>query len=143
MHGMTAERVMAMLTLWCQGRNAVLVLDAWESVSHHPIVNLMAFIGDKAVFLDSVYCGDQCQDAEGQARLLQEKLVNYGGLTYFNAVGSDNAAACLGMRRLVTANNPGLVSLNDQAHVANLLLGDLCTIYWLRNVEQTAVTVSA
>eukprot|EP00170_Pyropia_yezoensis_P001631 contig_7063_g1635 len=143
MHGITAERVMAMLTLWCQRRKAVLVLDAWENVSHHHIVKLMAIIGDKAVFLDSMYCGDECQDAEGQAQLLQEKLVNYGGLTNFNAVGSDNAAACLEMRRRVTANNPGLVSLNDQAHVAKLLLGDLCKISWLKNVVQTDVTVSA
>lgn len=55
-HGMTAERVMAMRTLWCQRRKAVLVLDAWENVSHHHIVNLMAIIGDKAVFPESVYC---------------------------------------------------------------------------------------
>lgn len=69
--------------------------------------------------------------------------MNYGGQTNFNAVGSGNAAACLEMRRLVTANNPGLVSLNDQSHVANLLLGDLSKISWMKNVVQTAVTVSA
>ncbi|KAK1862504.1 hypothetical protein I4F81_005072 [Pyropia yezoensis] len=143
MHGMTAERVMATLTLWCQRRKTVLVLDAWENVSHHHIVNLLAITGDKAVLLESVYCGDECQDAEGQARLLQEKLVSYGGLTSFNAVGSDNAAACLEMRRLVTANNPRLVSLNDQAHVGKLLLGNLCKISGLKDVVQTAVTISA
>lgn len=69
--------------------------------------------------------------------------MKYGGLTNFNAVGSDNAAACLEMRRLVTANNPGLVSLNDQAHVANLLLRDLCKVSWVKNVVQAAVVVSS
>lgn len=89
-----------------------------------------------------MYCGGDCQDAEGQALLLQRKLQVYGGLEIFNAVGSDNTASCLEMRRLVTEENPGLVSLNDQAHVANLPLGDLSKIPWVRGAIQTATTVS-
>jgi len=30
-------------------RKAVCVLDAWESVKHHHIVNLFAVVGDKVV----------------------------------------------------------------------------------------------
>lgn len=138
----TLTHVTRTLSQWCSRRKAVLVLDAWENVRHDHIVNLMAIVGGTAVFLDSVYCGDECQDAEGQAQLLQEKLLAYGGLTNFNAVGSDNTASCLEMRRLVTSNNPGLVSLNDQAHVANLVLGDLCKIPWMRQAIQEATAVS-
>lgn len=43
----------------------------------------------------------------------------------FNAVTSGNAEACLEMRRLVTEQNPGMVSLNDQADVVNLLIKDI------------------
>lgn len=113
------EHVMRTLSVWCSRRKAVSVLDGWENIRHDHIVNLMAIVGGVSVSLDSIYCGDACQDADGQAQLLEEKLQLYGGLTIFNAIGSDNTAPCLEIRRLVTAKNPWLVSINDQAHVAN------------------------
>jgi len=46
------------------------------------------------------------------------------------------------MRRLASVANPGLVSLNDQAHVANLLVGDLSTVPWMLRRVSTATVVS-
>ena len=135
--------VLRSLSEWCTRRKAVLILDAWENVNHHHIVNLLATIGGKPVFLDSVYFEDACQDAAGQAQLVQDKLAAYGGRKVFNAVGSDNTASCLEMRRLVTSLNPGMVSLNDQAHVANLLIGDLCKVPWLKDCISGATAVSS
>lgn len=47
------------------------------------------------------------------------------------------------MRRQVAERNPGLVSLNDQAHVSNLLIGDLCKEGWVKGVIQWALVVSS
>jgi len=138
----TRKLVFGLLAAWCVRRRAVLVLDAWENVKHNHIVNLLAVVGDKVIFLDSVYCGDVCQDAPGQARLVQERLNQYGGMDTFNALTTDNAAACVEMRRLVSVANPGLVSLNDQAHAANLLVGDLSKVPWMLRRVFTATVVS-
>ena len=119
------ELVLRLFASRCVRRKAVLILDAWENVKNHHIVNLLAVVGDKNVFLESVYCGDEGADAVGQARPVQEKLDQYGGTGSFAALATDNASACVEMRRLVSAANPDLISLNDQAHVANLVIGDL------------------
>lgn len=55
------------LFFWCERRKAVLVLDAWESVYHEHMVNLLAVVNGQANFLDSVYCADERQDALGHA----------------------------------------------------------------------------
>jgi len=138
----TRKEVLGLLAAWVVRRKAVCVLDAWENVKHHHIVNVLAVVGDKVVFLDSVYCGDECQDACGQARLVQEKLDQYGGMNTFNTLATDNTASCVEMRRLVSVAKPGLVSLNDQAHVANLLVGDLCKVSWMKGRVSTATVVS-
>jgi len=106
----------------------VFILDAWENVCHHHIVNILSMVGDSAVFLDSINYGDEFQDAAGKARLVKEQFVKYGGMNTFNKLASDSAAACIEMRRLVTAANPGLSSLKDHAHVSNLLIGDLLQV---------------
>lgn len=118
-------RLLQSLANWCSQRKAVLVLHAWEIVQRHEIVNLLPMIGGESVFLDSVYCEDKIQDGAGQAQLVHEKLAASGGMGIFNAVTSGNAEACLEMRRLVTEQNPGMVSLNDQADVVNLLIKDI------------------
>jgi len=143
LHESTREKVLSALADWCRRRKAVLILDGWENVKHHHIVNILAMIGDTAVFLDSIYCGDDCQDAAGQAQLVQEQLANYGGMDTFNAAASDNTASCIEMRRLVMSANPGMVSLNDQAHVANLLVGDLCKVGWVARCMSKALLMTS
>lgn len=45
------QYVMQSLSLWCERPKAVLVLDAWENVRHNHVVNLLALVNDKAIFL--------------------------------------------------------------------------------------------
>lgn len=73
------EHVMRTLSVWCSRRKAVLVLDGWENIRHNHIVNLMAIVGGVSVFLDSMYCGDACQDANGQAQLWRKSCSCTGG----------------------------------------------------------------
>ena len=70
------------------------------------------------------------------------KLETYGGMNTFNALTTDNAADCVEMRRLVSVGNPGLVSLNDQAHVANHFVGDSCRVSWIQGLVSKATEVS-
>jgi len=58
-------------------------------------------------------------------------------------VASDNTASCIEMRRLVVSANPDMVSLNDQAHVASLLVGDLCKVGWVASCVSKARLVAS
>lgn len=71
------------------------MLDAWENVNTHDIVNLLAAVCGQTIFPDSVDCEDECQDAAIQARMVQEKLLECSGTATFIAVVSDNASACI------------------------------------------------
>lgn len=143
LHGTTREQVLRALANWCKRRKTVLMVYGWENIEHHHISNLLALLGGTAIFLGSIYCGSDAQDAEGQARLAQEKLTKYGDMDTINAVASDNTASCVEIRRLLVAANSGMVSLNDQAHVANLLVGDLCKIGWVASCDSKALLVSS
>ena len=135
------ELLLSLLASWCVRRKAVLIPDAWENVKHHHTVNLLAVVGDKIFFSESVYCWDEGQDAVGQARLVQEKLYQYSGTGSLVALATDNASACVEIWRLVSVAKPALVSLNDQAHVTNPVIGDFCKVPWLQMRLSTATTV--
>jgi len=68
----TRGEVLGLIAAWVVPLITVCVLDASESVRHHHIVNLQPVVGNKVVLLYSVHSGDECQDASGQARLVQE-----------------------------------------------------------------------
>jgi len=52
----------------------------------------------------------------------------------FFALETDNTASSVEMRLM----DPGLVSLNDQAYVANLLFAEFCKVSWMKGRASTA-----
>lgn len=120
-----------------------LVLDGWENVNHEHLVNFLVTIGDMTLFLDSKMIGATNQCAENQATMVQSVLQPYGGVHSFAAVTSDNTASCLNMRDIVSNRYPGLVSLNDQAHVANLLFSDVCKVKIITSAVDSCSIISS
>jgi len=49
MYNETRKEVLELLASWVVRRKAVCVLDAWENVKQHHIVNLLAVVGDTVV----------------------------------------------------------------------------------------------
>jgi len=44
---------------------------------------------------------------------VQENMGQYEGMKTFKVLATDSTASCVGTRRLISVENPGLVSLRD------------------------------
>lgn len=126
-----------------QGGRMTLMLDGWENVNHAHLINFLAIVGSVVVFLDSAMIGAVNQNAENQAKVVQDILDPFGGVKSFAAVVTDNTQSCLNMRELIVQRNPGIVSLNDQSHVSNLLFKDLCAVPYIANAIQSSDDISS
>ena len=61
-------------------------------------------------------------------------MESFGGHERICAVVSDSAASCVTARRIYTEKFEGIVGVNDQAHIADLLSEDIGGIAWVRKV---------
>lgn len=73
------------------------------------------------MFLDSAETGSTSQTSENQAAFAGEVMQRHGGVANFAAIVSDNTESFLKMRANVAENNPGMVPVGDQAHIAGLM----------------------
>lgn len=124
------------------GGKMTLVLDGWDNTNRSHVVNLICVLKEAAVFLDSVVVGEENQTAEAQASLVRTVIEPYGAAESFAAVGSDNTSSCLNMRQIVADTYPGIVSLNDQSHVANLAISDICKTPFCKRVLEKVLVIN-
>lgn len=124
------------------GGKMTLLLDGWENVNHDHLVNFLVVIGEMALFLDSKMIGAVNQTAQNQAAMVQEVLAPHGGVDSFAAVATDNTQSCLNMRDIVCELNPGIVGLNDQAHVANLAFKEICALPFVAKGLEASAFIS-
>lgn len=57
--------------------------------------------------------------------MVKKAVDSWNGVEYFVAVVSDNTSSCLSMRKKISVDNPGIISLSDQGHVANFFFNFL------------------
>jgi hypothetical protein len=81
------------------------------------------------------------QGAADQAALVQSVIDLYPGI--FDAVVLDSTTCCRQMREVIAAANPGMASINDQAHAAILLASDLRNTSFLKNAINDASVVES
>lgn len=136
-------KVLALIRLFlAQGGRMTLMLDSWENPNHAHLINFLSVVGNVVVFMDSVMIGDVNQTAENQAEAVQDILDPFGGVKAFAGIVTDNTQSCLNMRDLIVERNPGIVSLNDQAHVTNLLFGDLGGVPYISHAITSSESIS-
>lgn len=82
------------------------------------------------------------QTADNHAIVVQDILGPFGGVKAFAAVVTDNTRSCWSTREIIVSKNPGIISLNDQAHVTNLHFKDLCQVPYTANSIQSSVNLS-
>lgn len=66
----------------------------------------------------------------------------YGAMKAFAAAGSDNTSSCMIMRQIVADAYPGIVSLNDQSHVASLAITDMCKTSFCKRVIAKVLVIN-
>jgi hypothetical protein len=103
---------------------------------------VLASCNGRTVLLDSVSTGAESQTAEAQARTIEQVMVKNGGVEIFGGVASDNTSSSVNARDLLAEKNPGLVSLQDQSHAADLLLEDIGKLRWSKEIIESATFVS-
>jgi Protein of unknown function (DUF 659) len=111
-------------------------------VGHEHIVNVLASVGRRTLFLESFQTNGEAQTAENQADFVSHAMRRHGGIKNFAAFTTDNTESSLKMRRIISDRHPGIISLNDQAHVADLLIEDICKTPWCHGVLVRAIAVS-
>lgn len=97
-----------------------------ENTKHLRVVNFLCSSKGQTIFLDSVETGSTSQTSVNQAALAGEVMQRQGGVANFAAIVSDNTESFLKMRAKVAENNPGMVPLGDQAHIADLMIENMC-----------------
>jgi Protein of unknown function (DUF 659) len=140
LYAMTKVLVREALSEWAEFAKAALLVDGGESTTNEHIVNFLAVAGDKGYFLESFQTGSDRKGAADQAALVQRVIDLYPGI--FHAVVSDSTTCCRQMREVIAAANPGMASINDQAHAANLLASDLRNTFVLKNTINDASVVA-
>lgn len=54
----------------------------------------------------------------------------------------DSARACKKAREAYENKCHGMISINDQAHIGNLLIKDICSLPWIKEVTDTASNIN-
>lgn len=119
-----------------------LVLDGWGDVRHEHVVNFVAINSSSAVFIDSIVVGSVNRTAENQTTMVQNVLEPFRGVKGFAAIITDNNQSCVNVRSRVNQNYPGIVSLNDQSHVSDLLVENISKFPWVESVFAKATLLS-
>ncbi|PXF44360.1 hypothetical protein BWQ96_05880 [Gracilariopsis chorda] len=127
---------------------ATLVFDGWTDTCGASVVNvLLSLTGTQKVrrtfFLRSIYTGSKSCDAALYAGLCQEAIAEYGDIQRVCAVVGDNTSSCIKAKELLFQKYTHLVSVQDQPHMANLLMQDIGDISWVKEVLSIVSTVIA
>lgn len=67
-------------------------------------------------------------------RIIERVMTEYGGLRRICGVASDSARACVNARDSLSRKYRGLIGIQDQAHVANLLMKDIGKLAFVKDV---------
>jgi hypothetical protein len=139
----TKARVLELIRAWSLSSDQITVcVDGWENVNYCHIFNVLASCNGRTVLLDSVSTGAESQTAEAQARTIEQVMVKNGGVQIFGGVASDNTSSSVNARDLLAEKNPGLVSLQDQSHAADMLLEDIGKLRWSKEIIESTTFVS-
>ena len=106
----------------------VLSQDGWESVSHDPILAHSFHDGEKSHLLDVTDCGSHKKDSDYCLEKLEDAIeeIEEGLGKKVIGVVTDNENKMKKMKRLLKEKNKQLLAWGCQAHMLNLLEGDIC-----------------
>ena len=106
-----------------------IVFDGWDDVNRSSVVNVLLRVESKSTmksfFLDSVFTGYAKVGATEYVKIIEKVMGDFGGLKRVCGIASDSARACVNARNALARKYPGLIGMQDRAHVADLLMKDI------------------
>lgn len=106
-----------------------LLFDGWENVNGQVAVNVLlqtesTIKSGRRIFLNTIYTGAKSVTATAYQAELDAVMKQLGRHGTIFAVTSYNTTSCLNAIRYYAESFHGVVSINDEAHVADLLMND-------------------
>lgn len=126
-----------------------IVFDGWEDINASPVVNVLLHTeetvdrGKCVFFLKTLYPGSTTMTAEQYQLQVASVMEEFGGHNRVCAVTSDNTSACLIARKMYAEKYSQVVSVNDQAHVADLLMEDVAKLPWMAKVVKAVNSIAS
>ena len=73
-------------------------------------------------------------DSSAYITVVENVIAKFGGMHRICAITSDSAQCCVNAKNAVMRAYPKLVGVQDQAHVADLLMKDVGSVGWIKEV---------
>lgn len=128
----SAEKV---VQIGLQAGHGAVAFDGWENARGENLVNILLKLSTgSVVHLTSAKTGPAKCGAVKYAPLVEEVMGRYGGMSRIAGVTSDNTAACINAREMLTERRYGLSHANDQAHAPDLLMEDIGKLDWVGSI---------
>ena len=146
--GKTKRKVEAVVSKGLRKGYGTLIFDGWEDVTGASVVNILlrtdqgTDLTRKIIFLDSVFTGVERMDSDAYARLIEGVMSRFGGLSRICAVTSDSATACVNAKSAIMTAYPFVVSVPDQAHLADLLMKDIGKVPWVKHILDKVAVIA-
>lgn len=125
-------------------RFGTLMFDSWEDIKRQSVVNVMLKIDSGVPHAESMpflsrteYVGSRKPGALEYFNTLQRTVEQYGMDGRICAVTSDNEQSCINARRMFTEAYGGSWSVNDQSHVADLIIENVAELDWMEDVIES------
>ncbi|KAL3829149.1 hypothetical protein ACJIZ3_017951 [Penstemon smallii] len=103
-----------------------IVSDGWSNIKNQPIINVVAILGGRAMFLNGIDCSGDEKSGVFISELLFKAIENVG---VYNVVQilTDNASACKLAGDIVMEKYPHIFWSGCMAHSLSLLMKDIAT----------------
>ena len=144
----TEEKVQTAVCSGLRRGYGTLIFDGWDDNTGASVVNLLLRIDGgtdntrKIVFLDSVFTGTNRMHSSAYVRLIEQVMSRFGGLARICAVTSDSASSCVNAKNTIMNAYPHVVSVSDQAHIADLLMKDVGKLTWVKAILDKVAAIS-
>ena len=118
-----------------------MLFGGWEDVKRQSVINVMIRIDsgmdvtERLPFIvGTEYCGTWRVKAREYVCIIEKVLSQFGLGNRICAITSDNTQACINAREMFASEHPGCFSINDQSHVADLLIENVSELEWIGTV---------
>lgn len=126
-----------------------IVFDGWENIHRQSVINVLlrteavANNESNIYFLRSIFPGKKKMTALEYQKEVESIMNAFGGHDKICAVTTDNTSSCKNARKLYQEKHKGVVGVNDQAHIADLLLKDLYkSLPWFAEIIDKVTTLN-
>lgn len=95
----------------------------------------------RVFFLKTVYPGHATMNSEQYFLEVNIVVSEFNIKSNMCAVTSDNTLCCRNAQEMFQKSYGAVVSVNDQCHIADLLMEDCCKLTWLHSVIEAVSSI--